>query len=99
MNAAPITFTQKAGSEIAMLGRLEVGVVTIYPRSARIQAIWTCFMFPTERAASNPARTMKDARRALIARIADWHDLAGAAYADQARALRLQALHHREAAA
>jgi hypothetical protein len=96
---ATITFTrQPSGQEIATLGKAEVGIVLPYPAGRRVGAMWRCFLFVGDRQSPNGASTIHHAKRQLILRVADWHDLAGGAHAALAEDFRAQAAALREAA-
>jgi hypothetical protein len=86
----PITFTQKAGSEIAMLGKNEVGMVMPYPIGRKCKAIWKSSLGDTGKMPRG-ASDLRNAKRQLLLHIADWHREAGEPYAARAQEFIAQA--------
>lgn len=80
---------QGFGREIASIGSNPVGSIEATDWGKLKRATWRCGLF--EGALCSRADTTTKAKVALLHRIADWHDLAGPAYAPLAHVIRLQA--------
>lgn len=86
----PVLFmAQGFGREIACIGANPAGEINPQPWGKVRRACWRCTLFPG--GLLFRADSIARARIALLYRIADWHDLSGGAYAQQAKRIRMQA--------